>query len=201
MSASATSYPDRRVIAKGDRIKTCSRCGWSNVRPSPRRGFTEHLLAGLFLAPFRCRNCRHRFFRFSTHGIRQLGAVPATPLRVVPRRQRKPQPAEPVGVQPSPVKPELRAWALGGPVAPEEPITPAPLKIVESPVEPVRAVEFVVEDPVAEELVVEEPAIETPEVLAHVETVDIAPAEDEVSASVPQEPPTLAALYEAAFAR
>ena len=35
------------------------------MRPSPRRGIRDSLLAIFFLAPFRCRNCRHRFFRFA----------------------------------------------------------------------------------------------------------------------------------------
>jgi CheY-like chemotaxis protein len=55
--------------------KTCARCGWSNVRPSPRQGLIDGLLAIFFLAPFRCRNCRHRFFRFST----RLPGIPAKP--------------------------------------------------------------------------------------------------------------------------
>jgi ActR/RegA family two-component response regulator len=44
---------------------TCARCGWKNIRPSPRRGLIDRVLEVFFLAPFRCRNCRHRFFRFS----------------------------------------------------------------------------------------------------------------------------------------
>jgi CheY-like chemotaxis protein len=44
---------------------TCPRCGLKNIRHSPRRGLIDGVLAVLFLAPFRCRHCRHRFFRFS----------------------------------------------------------------------------------------------------------------------------------------
>src|SRR5260370_15646035 len=44
---------------------TCPRCGLKNIRHSPRRGLIDGVLAVFFLAPFRCRNCRHRFFRFS----------------------------------------------------------------------------------------------------------------------------------------
>ncbi len=44
---------------------TCPKCGKHNIRPSPRQGLVDGLLAVVFLAPFRCRNCRVRFFRFS----------------------------------------------------------------------------------------------------------------------------------------
>ncbi len=67
-------------------LMTCPRCGWKNVRHSPRRGFIDGILAVLFLAPFRCRNCRHRFFRFSKRigndfTLTHSDEAPSTPTR------------------------------------------------------------------------------------------------------------------------
>jgi len=42
---------------------TCPNCGWKHVRPSPRRGFFDGMMRGVYLAPFRCRKCRLRFYR------------------------------------------------------------------------------------------------------------------------------------------
>src|SRR5580704_11851586 len=42
---------------------TCPNCGWKHVRPSPRRGFFDGVMRGFYLAPFRCRKCRLRFYR------------------------------------------------------------------------------------------------------------------------------------------
>lgn len=165
MSASVTSYPDRRIIAKTGRTKTCSRCGWSNVRPSPRRGFAEYLLAMFWIAPFRCRNCRHRFFRFSSRTVSPLSPIPAVPLRVVPRSKRPHLPEEATQVQPSPVKPELRAWALGGPVAPDtQPAkpakTPAPVYAFAPP--PIERIEPQVENITTETAIPEDSGEITP---------------------------------------
>jgi CheY-like chemotaxis protein len=60
-------------------IKICPHCGWSNVRPSSRRGLLDSVLAIMFLTPFRCRNCRHRFFRFSVPGETKAVAGPPAP--------------------------------------------------------------------------------------------------------------------------
>ena len=65
---------------------TCPRCGLKNIRHSPRRGFIDGILAVLFLAPFRCRNCRHRFFRFSKRigndfTLTHSDPAPSTPIR------------------------------------------------------------------------------------------------------------------------
>ncbi|MGD1096035.1 MAG: response regulator [Bryobacteraceae bacterium] len=42
---------------------TCPNCGWKHVRPSPRRGLFDGVMRGFYLAPFRCRKCRLRFYR------------------------------------------------------------------------------------------------------------------------------------------
>jgi len=193
MSASVTSYPDRRVIAKGDRTKVCSRCGWSNVRPSPRRGAVEFVLAWFWLAPFRCRNCRHRFFRFSGRNAGLAGPVSAAPLKVIPRR-RQPQAEESARIQPSPVKAELRAWALGGPVAPEEhapkhvkaPVyafSPPPLEVLEAPVGQTAIEEIPKDQPSIEKAEAQAPVVEAPIVEIPIVATDYieAPAIEEVA--------------------
>src|SRR5690242_13029647 len=79
--------PDNRdVVAE---TKICPRCGWSNIRPSPRRGLIDGFMALFFLAPFRCRNCRHRFYRFSTRVGNEVTLEPTVPA---PRPVR-PKPA------------------------------------------------------------------------------------------------------------
>jgi hypothetical protein len=42
----------------------CPRCSSNHVRRANRSGFLEELLRVLGLAPFRCRGCRHKFYRF-----------------------------------------------------------------------------------------------------------------------------------------
>ena len=43
----------------------CPRCYSEEVRRSKRRGLTErYLLSAIALKPFRCENCRNRFFRW-----------------------------------------------------------------------------------------------------------------------------------------
>jgi hypothetical protein len=43
--------------------KSCPACGSAEVRRSARWGFLDAVLTCLFLAPFRCRVCRGRFYR------------------------------------------------------------------------------------------------------------------------------------------
>ena len=42
----------------------CPRCGRNDVRQSARRGVGDRFMALIGLAPYRCRACRNRFFRF-----------------------------------------------------------------------------------------------------------------------------------------
>ncbi len=42
----------------------CPNCTSTNVRRAYRKGLWEEILRIFFLAPFRCRACRHKFYRF-----------------------------------------------------------------------------------------------------------------------------------------
>lgn len=42
----------------------CPKCTSSNVRRASRSGMWEEFLRLFFIAPFRCRACRHKFYRF-----------------------------------------------------------------------------------------------------------------------------------------
>src|SRR5690348_17133452 len=61
----------------------CPACGWSNIRPSARRGFVDGALALIWLAPFRCRNCRCRFYRFSRREGNEFTLLESTPAHRV----------------------------------------------------------------------------------------------------------------------
>src|SRR5260370_7701792 len=94
-----------------------ARCGLKNSRHAPRRRLVDGVLAVFFLAPFRCRNCRHRFFRFS----KRIGndftlahsefpaSTPARPHveeeRITALPLEQPAPEQPVLEQPAPQQP------------------------------------------------------------------------------------------------
>jgi hypothetical protein len=42
---------------------TCPRCSSNHVRRASRAGFLEELLRVIGMAPYRCRGCRHKFYR------------------------------------------------------------------------------------------------------------------------------------------
>ncbi len=42
----------------------CPNCTSTNVRRAYRKGIWEEILRIFFIAPFRCRACRHKFYRF-----------------------------------------------------------------------------------------------------------------------------------------
>jgi CheY-like chemotaxis protein len=67
--------------------RTCSNCGCYDVRPSTTRNALDVVLALLFLAPFRCRECRVRFYRFARPSMFQP-APPVAPLLVMPARRQ-----------------------------------------------------------------------------------------------------------------
>jgi len=52
--------------------QSCPKCGWSNVRHSRRSGLTDGALSMFLLVPYRCRDCRYRFFQFRNAGTRIL---------------------------------------------------------------------------------------------------------------------------------
>jgi hypothetical protein len=48
----------------------CPRCGKTRIRPSLQSGMIDSLLRLMLLAPFRCRACRARFYRFALSGTK-----------------------------------------------------------------------------------------------------------------------------------
>jgi hypothetical protein len=48
----------------GGRVGFCPSCTSTNVRRATRQGLFEEFLRLFFIAPFRCRACRHKFYRF-----------------------------------------------------------------------------------------------------------------------------------------
>lgn len=74
----AAQYPVRQIEAKSEVIKAdpreleelkgkygfCPNCTSTNVRRAYRHGLWEEFLRLFFIAPFRCRACRHKFYRF-----------------------------------------------------------------------------------------------------------------------------------------
>jgi len=44
--------------------RKCPQCRWGCVRFATRRKRRDYILQLVFLRPFRCRSCRHRFYRF-----------------------------------------------------------------------------------------------------------------------------------------
>jgi hypothetical protein len=63
--------PARTEIVKADPVEVselphgfCPKCTSTDVRRANRRGLCENLLRLFFIAPFRCRACRHKFYRF-----------------------------------------------------------------------------------------------------------------------------------------
>lgn len=50
--------------AEPARLPRCPNCGWQDVRPSHSGGVLAQALALFSVAPFRCRSCSHRFYRF-----------------------------------------------------------------------------------------------------------------------------------------
>jgi hypothetical protein len=73
----ASRYPHPQVESPAEVIKTdsreldafeghgfCPKCTSTNVRRANRHGLWEEMLRLFFIAPFRCRACRHKFYRF-----------------------------------------------------------------------------------------------------------------------------------------
>lgn len=46
-------------------VPRCPNCGWQDVRVSRSRSALGIALGFFSIAPFRCRSCSHRFYRFS----------------------------------------------------------------------------------------------------------------------------------------
>ena len=74
----AAQYAQPQIAAQTDVVKAnprelvelkgkygfCPNCTSTNVRRAYRQGLWEEFLRLFFIAPFRCRACRHKFYRF-----------------------------------------------------------------------------------------------------------------------------------------
>ncbi len=54
----------REIEESNGKYGFCPNCTSTNVRRAYRRGLWEEFLRLFFIAPFRCRACRHKFYRF-----------------------------------------------------------------------------------------------------------------------------------------
>ncbi len=63
--------------------RSCPKCGWSNVRHSLPDGPVDTLLGLMLLVPYRCRDCRHRFFQFRNTGSKIFAVVLGLTVLVV----------------------------------------------------------------------------------------------------------------------
>lgn len=90
-----------RMLALAGR--TCSNCGSYDIRPSTTRTALDIVLACVFLSPFRCRDCRERFYRFGRPSMFRH-EPPVAPLLVIPARRLAAN-AEPISLPP--IEPEI----------------------------------------------------------------------------------------------
>jgi CheY-like chemotaxis protein len=95
----------RRLAVAG---RCCASCGSLEIRPSNRRNALDILLACLFLAPFRCRVCRGRFYRMWRPSLQRSPDPPIAPLLVMPPRRQalNLDSVEPRRLEPEPVQPQ-----------------------------------------------------------------------------------------------
>jgi CheY-like chemotaxis protein len=105
----------------------CPACGSHDVRRSLRRSFLDLAIACLFLAPYRCRHCRVRFFRVSRPASKQLEETPRGPILIMPRQVVDVDPIELVPVEP--IQAELRPIPR---LVEPPPIVAAPLRFTRS---------------------------------------------------------------------
>jgi CheY-like chemotaxis protein len=92
--------------------KTCPVCGSTEVRRSARWGFLDAVLTCLFLAPFRCRVCRERFYRVWRPVFKKPAEPPRAPVLIMPRPLLEIDPLdyhlpEPSRIQPGSLLPRL----------------------------------------------------------------------------------------------
>src|ERR1700734_2442619 len=67
--------------------RCCANCGSLEIRPSYSRNALDVLLACLFLAPFRCRVCRGRFYRMWRPSLQRSPDPPVAPLMLITMRR------------------------------------------------------------------------------------------------------------------
>jgi CheY-like chemotaxis protein len=108
----------RKLVFSGP---VCGTCGSTEIRPSNRRNALDILLACLFLAPYRCRTCRGRFYRVWRPSLQRLPDPPIAPLLVMPARGSvlRADAIESSRIDPEPVQPQRKP----------ELISPAPSEI------------------------------------------------------------------------
>lgn len=96
----------RRLAVTG---RACANCGSLEIRPSNRRNALDILLACLFLAPFRCRVCRVRFYLFWRPSLQNPPDPPSAPLLLIPPRRKilALDSIEPHRIEPTPIQPQL----------------------------------------------------------------------------------------------
>ena len=72
--------------------RICPRCGSDDVRQSVRHSVVDRMMAVVRLAPYRCRACRNRFFRFGAQNGKRARSIAeaapqsnaVTPITAVP---------------------------------------------------------------------------------------------------------------------
>jgi CheY-like chemotaxis protein len=98
------AFAVRMMLVAG---RLCPNCGSPEIRPSNRRNALDVLLACVFLAPFRCRVCRDRFYRIWRPSLQRPSDPPIAPLVLVPVQHQllnldsiEPQRCEPESIHP-----------------------------------------------------------------------------------------------------
>jgi len=61
--------------------RVCPRCRWDTVRLARRRTHFDWIFRFVGLQPFRCRSCRHRFYRFQLSDDVRAVTTPVSTLR------------------------------------------------------------------------------------------------------------------------
>jgi CheY-like chemotaxis protein len=118
--------------------RTCAYCGSTEIRPSDRRNALDILLACSFLAPYRCRVCRQRFYRLWRPSLQSPPDPPIAPLLLMPARRDPsaidpPQPSSiesPVAERDVPKRKSVEIHSL--PPQPILAVLPGPVLIFES---------------------------------------------------------------------
>jgi CheY-like chemotaxis protein len=110
--------------------KSCALCGSPDIRPSNLRNATDIFMACLFLAPFRCRLCRGRFYRLWRPSLRQSTDSSGAPLQVIRGRRKRSEAevVEPRHIQAQPVRPPRIQPQLISSVMKAEVIAPGPVE-------------------------------------------------------------------------
>src|ERR1700677_4967044 len=120
--------------------RCCANCGSLEIRPSYSRNALDVLLACLFLAPFRCRVCRGRFYRMWRPSLQRSPDPAGAPLLLISVRRTLPSSDS---VEPPLLEPELihsrnkEPILLSRPdVTAAIPLDTAPAPVAESPGQP-----------------------------------------------------------------